>query len=312
MCLLNKLSSKGIKCKIISCSHLTELKSEYISILQKNNIDTKLYKRYISSLDFKIPEYLPEAQSIIAAAVPSYRSEAGFKFEGKDFRLTIPPTYRGYEDTGEKILNTVCALLKPAGYKALKTNLPQKLLAVHSGLAYYGKNNITYVEDMGSFYQLVSLYSDLPVETDHWHNLRMLERCNKCSACIKVCPAGAINNERFMINAERCITFFNENGYQFPEWINPEAHNSLIGCMLCQYNCPENKRVRKIVDNYTEVTEEETQQIINSFQLDELGSSLKIKLLSLDLIYTHTDFANLKRNLLTLLYKGNWNNNINK
>ena len=302
MDLLSPLNNYGIKYKVVSCSHLPELEAEYISTLKNFNFNRDLYERYISALNFKIPDTFPEAQSIIIVAVPSFRSEAVFNYSGKEHHLTIPPTYRGYNDTSAEILNIISAYLKSMKYKAVKTSLPQKLLAVHSGLAFYGKNNITYVKGLGSFYQLVSLYSDLPVEEDHWCGLRILERCNKCSACVNVCPTKAINTDRFIINAERCITFFNENGYEFPEWIDSKAHNSLIGCMLCQYNCPENKKVRNIVDYKTEFTEQETQQILNTDIVSKLSDEVKTKLTRLDLIDTHTNFTNLKRNLLMLLH----------
>lgn len=305
MNLLRPLNNYGLKYEIISCYHLPELEREYISAIQSHNLDKKLFNRYLSHLDFKIPRNFPEAQSIIVVASPSFCSEAGFKYSGKDYRFTIPPTYRRYNDLEAEILNTISSYLKPAGYKAVAASLPHKLLAVHSGLAFYGKNNITYVEGMGSFYQLATFFSDLRVEDERWYDLRMFDRCNTCSACVKVCPTKAINSEKFMINAERCITFFNENGYEFPEWISPKAHNSLIGCMLCQYNCPENKKKRDIVDYKVEFTEEETLRIINSRELSELNAELRTKLNSLDLLNTHTDFNNLKRNLLTLLLGNN-------
>ena len=38
--------------------------------------------------------------------------------------------------------------LDPAGYQAKKAVLPWNLLAVRSGLAQYGKNNITYFPEL--------------------------------------------------------------------------------------------------------------------------------------------------------------------
>ena len=302
MDLLSPLNNHGIKYKVVSCSHLRELEQEYISNIKDFNLNSGLYKRYISSLNFKIPYSFSEAQSIIIIALPSFRSEACFNYLGREYHLTIPPTYRGYNENAVEMLNIISECLKPNGYKAVKTSLPQKLLAVHSGLAFYGKNNITYVKGLGSFFQLISFYSDMPVQKDQWYDLRMLERCNKCRACVKVCPTSAINTQRFIINAEKCITFFNENGYEFPEWIDSKAHNSLIGCMLCQYNCPENKKVRNIVGYKTEFTEQETRQILNTGMINKLNDEVKTKLTGLDLIDTHTDFTNLKRNLLMLLH----------
>ena len=96
---------------------------------------------------------------------------------------------------------------------------------------------------MGSFIQLVAFFSDLPCPEDTWREPVMLERCQKCKACVNNCPTGAIPTDRFLLHAERCLVFFNERPpeYPFPEWVAPSAHNSLIGCMTCQQVCPENK-----------------------------------------------------------------------
>lgn len=305
MHLLDPLTKFGLKYEIVSCSHLPELEREYISAIQDHNIDKKLFERYLSHFNFKIPVTFSGARSIIIVASPSFCSEAGFNYSGKNFRFTIPPTYRRYNDIIAEIRNNISAYLNPNGYKAVAASLPYKLLAVHSGLAFYGKNNITYVKGLGSFYQLAAYFSDLPVEDDRWYDLKMYDRCKTCSACVKVCPTNAINSDKFIINAERCITYFNENGYKFPEWLDPKAHNSLIGCMLCQYNCPENKKMRDIVEHKVEFTEEETRRIINAGRIDELDAQLRTKLGKLDLLDTHTGFDNLKRNLLTLLFRNN-------
>ena len=300
---LSFLSDYGFRYKSVPVSRLHDLEKEYMSTLKNNGFDGKLYEKSISRLSFNIPENFPGAESIVIIAVPSYRSEACFRYSGKDYQLTIPPTYIGYNDTPGEVQKIISESLNPIDYKFVKTVLPLKILAVHSGLAYYGRNNITYIEGLGSFYQLVSFFSNMPAEDHDWYGLRMLGRCEHCSACVKVCPTGTINDDRFLIKAERCITFFNENGYEFPEWMNAEAHNSLIGCMLCQYICPENKKIRDFVDHKTWFTEKETDDILKADKLDDLDNEARTKLMSLDLIDTHTDFNTLKRNLIILLNK---------
>lgn len=300
---LKSLDQPGLYYKVVSCSHLDEMEGEYFSILQKSNPDKKLFDRYISPLSFKIPDSIPDARSIIVVALTSYHSEVCFKYSGQDYTLFIPPTYIGYDDIVEKFLKYISLDLEPYGYKVVKTKLPQKLLAVHSGLAYYGKNNITYIKGLGSYFQLFSFYTNLPVKEDAWFQLRMLDRCTSCKACINVCPTGAVNNSSFIIDARRCITLFNENENEFPEWIKPQAHNSLIGCMLCQHYCPENKNVRHKVDQKIDFTGEETLQLLNAKVPEELNIDLRRKVYKLDLIGTHTGFADFKRNLSILLFR---------
>ena len=113
-------------------------------------------------------------------------------------------------------------VLESGGYRAAKAVLPKKLLAVRSGLAAYGKNNITYVPGMGSFHGLVAVFSDLPAPEGTWRDAEMMEACHKCAACRRHCPTGAIDADRFLLRAERCLTFHNEKPVDvpFPGWID--------------------------------------------------------------------------------------------
>ena len=127
----------------------------------------------------------------------------------------------------------------------------KSFLAVRSGLAAYGRNNVTYVTGLGSFHRLSAFYSDMPCDGDEWHELRLLDRCVKCRLCHRLCPTGAIARDRFLLHAERCIVFHNEKPWTvpFPAWLDPAWHNCLVGCLLCQAKCPENRdRCRDLSD----------------------------------------------------------------
>jgi epoxyqueuosine reductase len=87
--------------------------------------------------------------------------------------------------------------LRHGGYHLAKPLLPLKTLAVYSGLARYGRNNISYVTGFGSYLQLMGAFSDLPCESDPWCEPKTLDRCSKCIACLQHCPTGAIADDRF-------------------------------------------------------------------------------------------------------------------
>ncbi len=87
-------------------------------------------------------------------------------------------------------------------------------------------------------------------------------RCEGCRACLVACPTGAIAEERFLLHAERCLSFWNEKPscVPFPPWIKPEWHNAIGGCLLCQQACPENHPFRhEIVEG--PVFDEETTRL---------------------------------------------------
>ena len=187
--------------------------------------------------------------------------------------------------TGKKQADRLSDLLKPHGYKVQKITVPNKLLAVCSGLGAYGKNNISYVEGLGSFHRLTSFCSDLPCADDDWHQPTMLEQCEKCDRCMRSCPTGAILEERFLLNVERCITFWNEHppDVAFPEWLKPVWHNCLIGCMICQKVCPVNQDIVDCHEPGGEFTEEETDILLQGIPFAEMPRSLKEKLKATDL-----------------------------
>jgi epoxyqueuosine reductase len=167
-------------------------------------------------------------------------------------------------------------------------------------LAEYGRNNIAYVEGMGSFMRLTAVYSDMPCESDSWQEPKTMSHCRDCNLCRKACPTGAISSERFLLHAEKCLTYHNEREAEipFPVWIKPEWHNCIVGCIRCQAACPENKPFLNIVGETAEFTEEETRLLLKAVPTERLPKSTtaKMKLLSL------TDYyKELPRNLGALL-----------
>jgi epoxyqueuosine reductase len=99
-----------------------------------------------------------------------------------------------------------------------------------------------------------------------------MERCQQCTACLQFCPSGAICADRFLLHAERCISFHNEKpgAVPFPEWIDPSWHNCLVGCLHCQRVCPENKLVRHQVEGKEAFSHEETSVLLEGVPFDQL------------------------------------------
>jgi len=178
--------------------------------------------------------------------------------------------------------------------------LPEKLLAVRSGLGFYGRNNLCYVEGMGSFHQPAAFYTELPCNESTWRESRLMKKCKNCSVCLRSCPTGAITRERFLLHAERCITFHNERSGDFPHWIEPHWHNCLVGCLHCQDVCPENKDFLGWIEEKGEFSEEETALLLKGKKSGQLPSSVLRKLEQLELA-EYADF--FPRNLGVLLDK---------
>jgi epoxyqueuosine reductase len=291
-----QFSEKNFRISVASTRHLPELQQEIEERLKQGLLDKQLYQEYLAMLRFALPEKLAEAQSLIVVAVPRPQTQATFNWNGKSHSLIIPPTYTAYDEIQNEVESLLTEALGREGYKVARSALPLKLLAVRSGLAEYGRNNICYATGLGSFFQPVAVYSDMPCEKDRWQNAKMMASCQNCQLCRKACPTGAISSDRFQLKAERCITYYNERkgDIPFPDWIKRSWHNCLIGCLICQRACPKNRRFIQWIEEAVEFNEEETRLLMKGSLREQLSMSTVNKLKQLGLI----DYLeNLPRNL---------------
>ena len=286
---------KKHKCvgRIVSIEHLAELKDEIETAHRTGQFCKAFFEERLSYFAFLPPDNVPNARSVMIVAAPQPQILVTFVWDGRPRRYVVPPTYdEGINGSIEGLLRRI---LEPEGYHVAPSALPLKLLAVRSGLAAYGKNNICYVTGMGSFHRLMAFYSDAPCTQDSWRPSLMLERCARCAACVKKCPTQAIDSTRFLLRAERCLTFHNESPKDFPSWIEPRWHECIVGCMRCQSICPENKRLRHWVENGGVFSQEETALLMRGVLPEELPRRVKTQLEQLGLIeYTSLLPRNLK------------------
>lgn len=297
-----KLEGRGYKGRIVSLQHLSDLQEEIEGRYREGLFDEEFYRERLTGFTFAPPHSLPEANSLMVVAVPQPQIQIIFTWNGKAVPLIVPPTYLYWREADKEVEDLLVEVLVLAGYGVAQAVLPKKLLAVYSGLGVYGRNNICYVPGMGSFHRLVAFYSDLPCPEDSWREPEMMERCQNCYACLHNCPTGAITVERFLIRAERCITFRNEKpgDVPFPAWIDPSGHNCLVGCLHCQRVCPENRDFWPWVEGDEIFSEEETAFLLEGVSLEWLPAATVKKLERLDLI-EYLDI--LPRNLSVIFHR---------
>ncbi|MBC7264594.1 MAG: epoxyqueuosine reductase [Chloroflexi bacterium] len=293
-----QLEKRGYKGRIVSIRRLPDLQKEIEGLYKQGLLDEGFYQERLAWFTFSPPDSLPEPRSIIVIAIPQPQIQVIFSWNEGALALLVPPTYVAYREVNQRVEDLLAAFLRPERYQVTQAALPLKPLAVRSGLGCYGRNNICYVHGMGSFHRLVAFYSDFPCQEDEWREPEMLERCQNCQACLRSCPTGAIAPERFLLHAERCITFHNERSDDFPSWIDPSWHNCLIGCLHCQRVCPQNRDFLNWVERGEEFSREETALILARVPLDQFPSATAEKLERLDLV-EYMDV--LPRNLRVML-----------
>jgi epoxyqueuosine reductase len=296
--LLDRIEAQGWKGRMVPIHHLADLQEAIRGRHERGLLDEALYREQLDFLSFDPPAELPGARSIVVVAVPTPPMRIVCHWKGRRVPVLVPPTYVSYTPRTEGVQAVVADWLREDGFRLAKPRLPLKTLAVRSGLAHYGRNNICYVPGMGSFLQLVGAFSDLPSKDDPWREPKALDRCATCVACLRHCPTGAITSDRFLLHAERCLTYHNEAAADFPGWIDPSWHHCLIGCLRCQTACPENRAVSGWFEDRAEFSEEETALCVRRVPLERLPAETAAKLQSLEI---NEDYRLLCRNLSMII-----------
>lgn len=262
-------AKNGDRLTIIDIKHLNELKDFFNEYCQRNELNP--FQKWITNkmYDFTIPDERIKSLILVAVHHPFY-AKVEFIFNGK--KKTILSLVRSNFNRAESYLKSYLEaqgfLLKPV------FNLPLKRLGAQSGLAVYGKNNITYVDGLGSNFSYLSFFSEVPCTRDTWDEPKMAERCQKnCMLCVNACPTGAILENRFLIDNQRCLSFFNEVPDDFPEWLDEKMHHTAYDCLYCQKICPMNADQIDQIEVNIGFDAEETNSIINGVEF----SSLKIQ-----------------------------------
>lgn len=190
--------------------------------------------------------------SILVISYPQPHANVTVAFGDSAYTATIPSGYYGHQRAAE-IVATIQEALTGDGLRAKRAYLPLKLLGARTGLTQYGKNNISYVADHGSQHRLLAFYTDLRLDTTSnaspdpisnaapdpsSHNMAL---CKDCGLCAAACPYQAIPQDDFLLNTNRCLSFYMDLIDPLPEWVAQAPVQSLLGCNHCQSNCPVNQ-----------------------------------------------------------------------
>lgn len=167
-------------------------------------------------------DFLPNAKNLISIALKINKSSI----------LQLPKTMKEYKlsyDIANLKLNSIACetagLLEDEGYEAvaipaskpynnekLVGDISHKHVAVAAGLGRFGLNNLVLTPKHGPYVRFVTIITNAPLDPD-----KPLDRdvClgEKCSKCVKACPAEALKNpiynsdEGWRINKKECYRY---------------------------------------------------------------------------------------------------------
>ncbi len=111
--------------------------------------------------------------------------------------------------------------------------------AMRSGLGWVGKNGNLLNKEMGSFFFIATLITDLELVPDAAFNT---DFCGTCTRCIDACPTQAIVSPT-EVDGSRCISHLTIElkDELMPDEFKGKMDNWLFGCDVCQDVCPWNR-----------------------------------------------------------------------
>ncbi len=121
----------------------------------------------------------------------------------------------------------------------------EKPLAASAGLGWQGKHTCIVSREFGSWLFLGALYTTLALPPDQTEEPAPFQHCGSCTACIDICPTGAIVAPG-QLDARKCIAYLTiEHEGDIPEEYHAAIGNRIFGCDDCLAACPWNKYAKE-------------------------------------------------------------------
>jgi epoxyqueuosine reductase len=295
--LKNWATTKG-RLAVLGMAELAET-GRFISQLKElGQLDARFFQNYLVGLVQSATNPEPHWKSIILLSCPRPAHRLIFEAKAGPISCFIPPTYVEYRMFGMMLLRDLRVSLGREFPLTAILRAPLKSLAVRSGLVTYGRNNITYSGEYGSYHQLVGFISEAELEPfclDGPVAGPQLPDCARCSACVWRCPTQAIDKKRFLLHAEKCLTLFTENPGILPP-VRDKLDGEMLclaGCLACQTVCPANKDKLKVEPAPVSFTATETKRFLadegkltgSARRVDPVWKGIRKKLMILGMLH---------------------------
>ena len=179
------------------------------------------------------PDEAADAEEVLAEGQSAYIARYAL---GRDYHKVLRARL-------QQLADRIHGEVGEFGYRVFTDSAPvlEVALAAKAGLGWRGKHTLLLTRDMGSYFFLGEIYTDLPLPvTDP-----LSGHCGNCTACIGACPTGAIVAP-YELDARRCISYLTiELPDAIPEELRPLVGNRVYGCDDCQLACPWNRFAQK-------------------------------------------------------------------
>jgi len=190
--------------------------------------------------------FLPWAKSVISVALnyytPYQRPTHNDGLKGWIARYAWGDDYHGILE--ERLATFHLALEEAVGHpiqaRAYVDAGPvlERDFGARAGIGWFGKNTTLLSTEIGSYFFLGELFTDLELAPD----TPIRDRCGQCTLCLKACPTNAFVGP-YVLDARRCISYLTiELKGPIPRDLRPLVGIHVFGCDICQEVCPYNTK----------------------------------------------------------------------
>jgi epoxyqueuosine reductase len=185
---------------------------------------------------------LPEARSVVSIEEPYWQGElpepTGDRPVGRIARYALGDDYH------DVLLTKVRALAELLGDDLARPYVDtgpvlEKPRAQRAGLGWVGKHTNAVSRTQGSWWFIGDVITRAEVEPSEPQD----DLCGTCTACLDVCPTGAIRPDApYKLDARLCISYLTiELKGPIPRDLRPLIGQWIYGCDLCLDVCPWNR-----------------------------------------------------------------------
>ena len=171
--------------------------------------------------------------------------------------ISVYARNRDYHDLVKKRLKRVARWLVSEAACQVKVFVDtapvlEKQIAARSSLGWQGKHTNLVSPELGSWFFIGSIFTDLPLPHDVPHK----DQCGSCQSCLDNCPTNAFPAP-YQLDARRCISYLTieHKGHIDAEFRTPMG-NRIYGCDDCLATCPWNKFARVAAESALQARED--------------------------------------------------------
>ena len=229
-------------CGIAKAAKLDEDAKRLESWLNKGMHGSMHYMERYFDMRIDPSKLVPGARSVITLLLNYFPKE---KQDDDTLKISKYAYGNDYHEVIREKLNHFIALIKQQvgeiHGRGFVDSAPvlERTWAQRSGLGWVGKNGNLINKQMGSFFFIATLITDLDLNTDEPF---AKDYCGTCTRCIDACPTDAILPGK-IIDGSKCISYFTIELKEMliPNEMKGKFENWAFGCDICQDVCPWNR-----------------------------------------------------------------------